>query len=396
MQKRVTPSARDARHLVAIAFVFTVTMLGTTLPAPLYPIYEQRFDFSSLMVTVIFATYAVGVLAALVLCGPWSDQVGRRPVLFGGLFCALLSNVFFILGGGLWPLLVGRFLSGLSAGLFTATATIAVIELAPEALKSRAAIVATAANMGGLGLGPLTAGVLAEYLPAPLVLPYVLHTALIMLAGVFLWRCPETVNRPERPRFHRQSFGVPSAVRSVFVPASIACFAGFCVMGLFTSLVPNLMGTLLHVDNHLIVGAAIFVVFIGSTFGQMLQRTLSDATRLPLSTAVLMLGVACLFGAVALEAFWALIASALIAGVGQGGAFGASISTLARQSPEAQRGEVTALLFVVAYIAISLTVVGLGVAATLMGLKSAGLLFTGLVAALAALALIGLLRLNAR
>ncbi|MCM2129463.1 MFS transporter [Larsenimonas rhizosphaerae] len=394
MPHRLAHSLSGARGLAAIAFVFTVTMLGTTLPAPLYPIYEQQFGYSALIITVIFATYAVGVLLALVVSGPWSDQLGRRPMLAVGLVCALASNLFFMSDGTLWWLLAGRFLSGLSAGLFTATATVAVIELAPERLKNRAAIIATAANMGGLGLGPLTAGALAQYLPSPLVLPYAVHTLLIVVAGGLLWQCHETVTRPDRPRLHRQSFSVPREVRAVFIPASIACFAGFCVMGLFTSLVPNLMGQLLHIDNHLVVGASIFLLFMGSTLGQMIQRRLPAHLRLPLSTFTLLVGLGCLLVAIMTGQFGWLITSAVMAGTGQGGSFGASISTVAGQSPKAQRGEVTALLFVVAYVALSLPVVGLGLAVTLMGLKAAGLLFTGLVMVLAAVALAGLLRLR--
>ena len=64
-----------------VAYAFAVTMLGTTLPTSLYPIYQARMGFSELIVTVIFAVYATGVIAALVLVGSWSDQVGRRPML---------------------------------------------------------------------------------------------------------------------------------------------------------------------------------------------------------------------------------------------------------------------------------------------------------------------------
>jgi len=110
------------------AFAFTATMLGTTLPTPLYPFYEQRFGFGPLAVTVVFAMYALGVLAALLVLGRASDTIGRRPILLTGLvFAALSSAVFLIAGGvhsgGLALLLVGRVLSGLSAGIFTGTAT---------------------------------------------------------------------------------------------------------------------------------------------------------------------------------------------------------------------------------------------------------------------------------
>src|SRR5258707_15323869 len=107
--------------LTSAAFALAIAMLGTTLPTPLYELYRERFGFSELMVTVIFATYAAGVIASLLLFGPLSDQVGRRRVLLPGLALSALSAIAFLLAHGLALLLVGRILSGLSAGIFTGT-----------------------------------------------------------------------------------------------------------------------------------------------------------------------------------------------------------------------------------------------------------------------------------
>ncbi|MGO1750544.1 MAG: MFS transporter, partial [Marinobacter sp.] len=152
---------------LGVAFSFSVVMIGTTMPTPLYPIYQDAFGFSQLMITIIFAAYAFGVIAALVITGRWSDQLGRRPLLLGGLVCSIISDLVFWQADGLAMILAGRVLSGLSAGVFTGTATVAVLELAPPHWRERATFFATAANMGGLGLGPMLAGVLSQYLPYP-------------------------------------------------------------------------------------------------------------------------------------------------------------------------------------------------------------------------------------
>src|SRR5260370_6743550 len=96
---------RDGRRLPVprqvafwlLAFVSTATMLGTTLPTPLYVIYQAQWHFSPAIVTVIFAVYAAGVLAALLLAGRASDQAGRKPVLAAALGSSALSTVLFIL-----------------------------------------------------------------------------------------------------------------------------------------------------------------------------------------------------------------------------------------------------------------------------------------------------------
>src|SRR5258707_15704893 len=98
--------------LTSAAFALAIAMLGTTLPTPLYDVYRERFGFSELMITVIFATYAAGVIASLLLFGRLSDQVGRRRVLLAGLALAAVSALVFLVAAGLALLILGRVLWG--------------------------------------------------------------------------------------------------------------------------------------------------------------------------------------------------------------------------------------------------------------------------------------------
>ena len=80
--------------LLAVS-AFFVAMVGTTLPTPLYPLYEQRYSFGPLLVTVIFAIYAFGVIGGLILFGNLSDRIGRKPVLLLGLVLSATSALLF-------------------------------------------------------------------------------------------------------------------------------------------------------------------------------------------------------------------------------------------------------------------------------------------------------------
>src|SRR2546423_2419021 len=137
-----------------VAALFAVTMLGTTLPTPLYVIYQGLWHFSSGVVALLFASYAGGVLAALLLAGRASDQVGRKPVLATALGLSALSTAAFIIASGLGWLFAGRILSGLSAGLMTGTATATLTELSGAASSRRAPLGAPAGDMGGPGPRP--------------------------------------------------------------------------------------------------------------------------------------------------------------------------------------------------------------------------------------------------
>ena len=135
-----------------------------------------------------------------------------------GLALSALSAVAFLAAHGIGLMLVGRMLSGLSAGIFTGTATVAVVELAAPEQRNRATLLATVANIGGLGCGPLVAGLLAQYVgSSPLRLPFVVDLVLLGLGFVAVLLIPETVTDAEGfrllgPTAHRAARG-PGRVR---------------------------------------------------------------------------------------------------------------------------------------------------------------------------------------
>lgn len=378
-----TPRTPGRISFLLVTFAFLMAMLGTTLPTPLYPIYQQRMDYSQIIITVIFAAYAVGVIAALIGFGSWSDQLGRRRLLMAGLALAIVSNLVFLSSPELVPLLIGRLLSGLSAGIFTGTATVAVIEQAPPEWQKGATLTATATNVMGLGLGPLVAGLLAQYVAWPLHLPYALHIVLCLLAMIGVWWAPETVERPSRVKLHIQRLGVPDEVRGVFIPAGIAGFAGTAVLGLFTAAAPSFVQKILEIDNLAMIGVVVITLFIASALGQAGMRFIPERLRLISGCLILALGVLVVGSAIGLASLWLMLLGAAISGAGQGITLRAGLGEVVGASPKDRKSEVTSTYFVVIYVAISLPVVGLGVTAAMTGLVAAGIAFSVIVAALA-------------
>src|SRR6202000_2476583 len=84
------------RGYALTAGVLLVMMLGGTLPVPLYVLWEKQMGFGPLGVTVVFAAYVVGTLAALLVLGDLSDHIGRRPVLAIAVACAAVSTALFL------------------------------------------------------------------------------------------------------------------------------------------------------------------------------------------------------------------------------------------------------------------------------------------------------------
>lgn len=372
-----------------LAYAFAAIMLGTTLPTPIYALYAHDMHFSVLTTTVIFSSYAVGVLAALLVVGGWSDALGRRPVLIAGAVAAIASAAVFLVADSVALLLIGRLLSGLSAGIFTGTATAAVVESVPVEQQDKAAAGATIANVGGLGLGPIFAGLLVQYAPHPLVLPYAIHIVLTVLAIAAIVAVPETSSRTGKIALQRLS--VPAEVRPVFLTAATAAFAGFAVMGLFSAVAPSFLSNVIGVSNHAMAGAMASSIFAASAVAQLAGRRINPRKAVAAGCAILAIGMVILAVALQYSSLAGLLAAAVVAGSGQGISFSRGLAAVVEGTPTERRAEVSSTYFVVAYVAISLPVVSLGFAAQRWGLQPSGVSFAAIIAVLSALCLVAVL-----
>jgi MFS family permease len=394
--KGISTRQQSATSFLVVIMAFLINMMGTTLPTAIYRYYQLQYGFTATVITVIYACYAIGVLGALLIVGNWSDQLGRRRMLLAGLCASAASAVTFLLSGGQWGLMLGRLLSGVSAGIFTGTATVAVIELAPPAWRRHATLAATASNMLGLGCGPLLSGILVEFLPRPMQIPYVVHLVLVVIAIVGVWSAQETAQLPERVKLGFQRISLPAEVRGVFVPAAVAGFAGFVVVGFFAAVAPQLIRAVLDYHSGVVIGAIVFLLFACSALGQTVQAYITPRWRQPGGCIGLLAGLLGVALCVPERSLVALLIGTALAGIGQGISLRAGLGELAAKSPPDRRAEVTSSFFVVLYVAISLPVIGLGMAVQVAGIQRATLIFSGLTVLLVLIALLLLLRVEAR
>lgn len=390
------PGQQSVTAFLAVVMAFLINMMGTTLPTAVYRYYQLQYGFTATVITVIYACYAIGVLGALLIVGNWSDQLGRRRMLLAGLCASAASAVTFLLSHGQSGLMLGRLLSGVSAGIFTGTATVAVIELAPPAWRKHATLAATASNMLGLGCGPLLSGILVELLPHPTQTPYVVHLLLVALAIFGVWSAPETAKLPQRVKLGVQRISLPAEVRGVFMPAALAGFAGFVVVGFFAAVAPQLIRVVLGYHSGVVVGAIVFLLFACSALGQIVQAYIAPHWRQAFGCFGLLTGLMGVALCVPERSLAALLMGTALAGIGQGISLRAGLGELTTKSPPDRRAEVTSSFFVVLYVAISLPVIGLGIAVQFAGIQRATLLFAGLTILLVLIALLLLVRGEAR
>jgi MFS family permease len=387
---RITSPVAGA--LVA-TYVMTVVMAATTLPTPLYAIYASRLHLKPFLITVIFAAYAVAVLAALLLFGRLSDLVGRKPVLFTAMAFSAASAVVFVSSVSLPALFAGRLLSGISAGLVTGAATAYISELHHD--KARGSLLATLANMGGLGLGPLISGVLAEHFARPTELPFI-AAALLLVPALVLLAVPDTVKGQPgglRAGIKPQRLGVPREIRVSFAAAAIAGFVAFALLGFITALVGNFLGTGLGNHSHQTAGVVAFLVFTAGTVGQLLATGVSNRTASLIGLGIMPVGLTLMTVALPATSLPLFLVGSMLGGVGAGFAFRAAILNTNAIAPAQRRAEVLSTFFVIAYVGIALPVLLAGILITTTTLLTATVTLACMVTALAAVAAAILVRL---
>src|SRR3954469_21173556 len=174
---RARRARRTAWPFVLVAAAWFAVMVSSNLATPLYAVYERRFGFSSAVLTVVFATYALVLAPSLLVFGQLSDRLGRRRVISAGLGTATAGLGLFALASGLTWLFAARAGQGLAVGMISGAASAALVELDPAPPAHRAALFAALAQAGGSAAGPILAGALAEWAPAPRVLSYALLLA---------------------------------------------------------------------------------------------------------------------------------------------------------------------------------------------------------------------------
>ncbi|WOQ15584.1 MFS transporter [Raineyella sp. W15-4] len=316
----------------------------------MYAIYQQRDGFPTLVLTVIFAAYAVGVMLSLYLAGHLSDWFGRRRVILAALLLDLVSAILFVVWNDVAGLIVDRLICGLSVGVFTATATAHLSELGAAVRRAPVVsnIVAIFANLGGIALGALFGGVIASYTARPLVVPYVVFAVLFVIEGVLVALVPETVERrEERLAYRPQQIAVPTASRGAYVAAGAAAFGASAVFGTFTGLAPTFLVGILGQHSHLLAGLAPFIVFMSAAVAQIFTARISLRTQILIAIIVAMLGCAILGCGAAVASLALFLVGGGLAGAGI--LYRSALGVVGDLADPARRGEALAGVFLFGY-----------------------------------------------
>ncbi|WP_225994303.1 MFS transporter [Streptomyces sp. SS1-1] len=348
---------------MAVYASILMSLLGSSsAPTPLYAIYQQRWGFSPITVTVVFGVYAVAVLSSLLLFGKLSDHVGRRPVIVTALVVQVVAMAIFITAGDVGALMVGRVLQGLSVGAAAGALGAGMLDIHPR----RGGFLNSFAPMLGTASGALVSGLIVQYLPAPTRLVYTVLLGVFALQALAVLAIRETVSRKSGALASMiPEFKLPKSARASVAVAAPVMFAVWSMSGLYGALGPSLMRTLEHSSSVVWGGLPLFVLAVSAALTTITLRSAAARTVMLLSIGTLVAGAAITLLSIGSGqgGTWSVIGffvGTVIAGVGFGSGFQGGIRLVIPKVEAHERAGALSLLYVVCYI-------GLGIPAVIAG-----------------------------
>lgn len=385
---------RRGTGFVVVLVALTIFMIGASAPSPFYPVLQERIGFSSAAMTLIFAVYALSMLATLLVAGSLSDHLGRRPVIALGLLVLAGSMVAFWHAESVAVLIVARVVQGFGAGLLMPSMSAAIVDLEPPSRPGSGAIANSVTPFAGLAAGGLVSGLALDHAGAePVTAVFGSLTALLVVMAVVVWAAPETsTRRPGALASLRPRIGVPPQARAAFYRAVPAVIAGWATSGFYLSLGAPLIAQELGGESHLAQGLVVTTLNGAGAVMCFVARRWSSRRITLYGTTTLAVGTALTLVALAAGSLPWFLAATVFAGTGFGAAFMGIMRSITPLAPPERRGELFAAVFVASYVAFGIPAVIAGFAVGWIGLSQTALAYGAVVVFLAGLAAVLRLR----
>ncbi|MGF6308819.1 MFS family permease [Bradyrhizobium sp. i1.8.4] len=379
---------RNTAALTVVGMLLATAFGLSTLITPLYLIYQKAFGFSQITLTLIYAVYAIGNIAALLLFGSASDRAGRRATALSAIAVLIGAALVLLFARGTAWLYAGRILSGLGVGLASGTGNAWLAELVGEADKGRAAIIGTSTNFLGLGVAAVLSGLLAQYAPWPLQLSFVVYLVIACAVAGLIWFTRETVQHPDRGQIEIQpKLALPRKIQAQFVAPAITGFGLMALVGFYASLMPSILLHDLRIENRAAGGALLFELALVVALVIVATQMLASRTSMLWSLALMIPAAAAIVVAQVSASLWVMLAATIVVAVSTGLGYRGSLQVVNQIAPADQRAAVVSTYFVCCFIGNALPVIGVGVLSSLTNTTVADIAFACTIAAFAAIAL---------
>ena len=264
-----------------VCFAMCVGVMGTALISPLYPLYQHAWDLRTSDISMIYVVYMLGALSGLLFMGRLSDTLGFKPVMMAGLLLGWGGTLLTMIAWGLPSLNTGRFAVGLSSSLIVTSASVGLMRLSREGAAQRVSMITSFLLAFGFGLGPITGGIIGQWLPYPLVSTYVPTLILGVVAVYALMRVEVGGLDKQAPaRLQWRAFlprlAWSSRRDSLAFALTCACpYFAFGVFGIYASMAPLFLDQMVPWHGPIVSGMAIGVILLASALVQLVSARMS-------------------------------------------------------------------------------------------------------------------------
>ena len=363
------PTLPAGLALTGAAITFTSLYLAAGALMPLLVVYKEQWELPAALLTLAFAVFAIGFLAAVLTLGSLSDHVGRRPVLMGALIIQLASNVMFLVAPDIGWVIAGRVVQGFATGAATTAFTAALVELAPPNRKRLGTILGSVGLTGGLGVGSLLAGLAIQLTTTANAIVFIVLTIITILGIVVIALSPESVTRvPGALRSLVPRVAIPPATRREFTAAVPVIAAVWMLSGLSGGIAPSLVRSVFLLNSGLLNGLSGFIAPATSAVIGVMFARLDPRRSMTIGIYASIVGAIGIIGGVYAGSLAIMIIGQAVAGVGFGASFTASLRLIFPLAAAHQRAGVVAGIYLVSYLAFGVPVVIAGQLAGPFGL----------------------------
>jgi MFS family permease len=370
-------SDTTSQRMVLAAFVVAVTLALSNMPTPFYVQWQGQIGFTPSVVALLFSSYIVGLVAALIVVGGLVSVFGNRTIILLGLALGVIAALLFVAGGSVGVLITGRAVSGVAVGAVLAAGIPWIINLAASNQRQRAAALASAAVAGGAALGPLLGGgvsSLFEHNGAAVAF----GGELILLGSAFVVTCllPST-HVALQGSFQGTAF-YPRVSRDDISPLFQGISLFSCALGataFLLSLGPSVLRETSGENSHLLAGMMASSMFFTGAIVQW------PGSRLPMTALLISAGSAVVLAAFAITMSVVLhhpaplLVGSILGGAGYGLSQLAGLTLVSESVGVERLSHANALLNIGGYVPCGLLPVAAGFFVDWAGLANGTLVF---------------------
>ncbi|MDQ0194334.1 MFS transporter [Paenibacillus wynnii] len=361
-------------------WVLLAMSIGATYPSPIFPLYQDHFNLSSLGITLLFASYAICLLPSLLIVGSKGKSWGYRKVLIISVLISLVATILFMTAGQAWMLYVGRMFEGIAYGTFTGCAAAYLFIQTPPEKRGIALTLSGITISVGFGLGPAISGLMIQYADyQPLHFPFALLSLLLISSLIALYSLAEDSSVKQGIAPSKISLGIPKEISAHFRSfIGLSIFMVFTLNGIVLSLIPSFTKNVIHSSNLSISGLLILLLLGGGAMSQLIRWPLKSVVRIRWGLIMLLIGSCFTIVAGETSQLAFLWIGILIQAVGSGWTFQVSLRLAGSLPKPEERPQVISTYYLAAYSGFIVPIVGVGTLSYFFSLDSALIILNAL------------------